>query len=143
MHKKFEEIEHTADIALQVWGKNLDELFLNAAEGMYSFIFADLEFNGSEDWKFSASDQSAENLLVIFLTELNYYISIKRIIICMPIKIKINKNSGLYSISCHSKSQDFPRDIFDEFLEIKAVTYHNLNITKDGGLLTVKIVFDI
>ena len=34
MPGRFEEIEHTADIAIRVWGSDLAELFANAAYGM-------------------------------------------------------------------------------------------------------------
>ena len=34
MEKGFEEVEHTADIAIRVWGSDLAELFTNAAYGM-------------------------------------------------------------------------------------------------------------
>jgi len=141
--KKFEEIEHTSDIALQVWGKNLEELFSNTAMGMYSLIHKDLNLSGLDEWEFNVSDQNAENLLVIFLNELNYFISIKKLIICLPIEINIKCKSGIYSLSCRSKSQEIPKDIFEEILEIKAVTYHNLEINKEDGLLAVNIIFDI
>jgi len=36
--KKYEPFAHTADLGLRVWGKSLEELFTNAAEGMFSLI---------------------------------------------------------------------------------------------------------
>src|SRR5207247_4875654 len=38
---RYEEIEHTADVGIRAYGRDLDELFVNAAEGMFSLI-ADL-----------------------------------------------------------------------------------------------------
>ena len=143
MQKKFEEIEHTADIALQVWGKDLPDLFLNSAAGMYSLVNINEEFKGPLDWKFNASDNNIENLLVIFLNELNYCISIKRKLVCLPIEIQILENSEIYKLSCKAKSQNIPQDIFEELVEIKAVTYHDLNIKNEDDFLTAKIVFDI
>jgi len=141
--KKFEEIEHTADIALQVWGKNLEELFSNAAAGMYSLIHKDINIHGLDEWEFSVSDQSAENLLVIFLNELYYYISIKKTIVCKPIEIKITQDTGIYELTSKARSQKIPQNIFEELVEIKAVTYHNLNIIKDDNALKTIIIFDI
>ena len=39
---RYEEIEHTADVGIRAYGRDLDELFVNAAEGMFSLI-ADLD----------------------------------------------------------------------------------------------------
>jgi len=37
-NKKYEVIEHTADVGLKVWGKNFVELLKNAACGMYHLV---------------------------------------------------------------------------------------------------------
>ena len=36
--KEFELIEHTADVGLRVYGKDLPDLFANAAKGLFSLI---------------------------------------------------------------------------------------------------------
>ena len=41
----FEEIEHTADRALRIYGSDLQELLLNAAGGINSLL--DIEYNAS------------------------------------------------------------------------------------------------
>src|SRR2546426_11322470 len=38
---RYEEIEHTADVGIRAYGSTLDDLFANAAEGMFSLV-ADL-----------------------------------------------------------------------------------------------------
>jgi SHS2 domain-containing protein len=72
MDKRFEEVEHTADIAIRVWGGDLVELFSNAALGMACQLAdpdgMDLTVEDSVDLE--AYD--AETLLVAWLGELLY-----------------------------------------------------------------------
>jgi SHS2 domain-containing protein len=72
MGKRFEEIEHTADIAIRVWGGDLADLFANAAYGM-AFQLADLDgvdLTIERPIELEACD--AETLLVAWLGELLY-----------------------------------------------------------------------
>ena len=71
--KGFREIEHTADIGIEVWGNNLETLFLNAAQGMYSIVFGELKNTAKDCFSFSVNEENPEDLLVAFLSELNYF----------------------------------------------------------------------
>ena len=72
MNARFKEIEHTADIAIRVWGRNLPELFVNTAYGMACQLAdvdgIDLTVEGSVELE--AYD--TETLLVTWLGELLY-----------------------------------------------------------------------
>jgi len=72
--RKFKEIEHTADLCIEVWGNNLEELFLQSASGMYSLIFNSIPTYAGESIQISFNEENLEELLVSFLNELNYYI---------------------------------------------------------------------
>ena len=50
MTKAIEELEHTADLSIRVRGRDLAELFVNAARGMFG-LMADLERMGISVWK--------------------------------------------------------------------------------------------
>ncbi len=69
-NKRYEQFPHTADIGIRVFGKDLKELFTNAAYGMFDVI-ADLEGidAGIEETVEVAAD-SYEELLVAWLDEL-------------------------------------------------------------------------
>ena len=41
--RRYEEIEHTADLAIKAYGRDMKELFANAAYGMFSAMGIDLE----------------------------------------------------------------------------------------------------
>ena len=59
--KRFEELDHTADVGIRAYGRTLDELFENAAAGMFSLI-TDLDAVkpvGEYEVKLAAKDCSA------------------------------------------------------------------------------------
>jgi riboflavin kinase/FMN adenylyltransferase len=67
---RYHEVEHTADRALQVWGRALPDLFVGAARGMYS-LMVDLDGPVAANWqqlRLEAWDREA--LLVDWLNEL-------------------------------------------------------------------------
>jgi SHS2 domain-containing protein len=71
-HESFEEIPHTADAALRVWGKDLAELFANAARGL-AWLMADPEtVQPEKEVALDLTAPDAETLLVTWLGELIY-----------------------------------------------------------------------
>lgn len=68
----FQEIPHTADAALRVWGKDLTELFINAARGL-AWLMADPETVRPEtEVALDLSAPDVETLLVTWLGEFIY-----------------------------------------------------------------------
>lgn len=68
----FEEIPHTADAALRVWGQDLKELFVNAARGL-AWLMADPQtVSPAMEVPLDLSAPDAETLLVTWLGELIY-----------------------------------------------------------------------
>jgi SHS2 domain-containing protein len=72
MNARFEEIEHTADIAICVWGGDLAELFVNAAYGM-AYQLADIDgMDLTVEVPVELEAYDVETLLVTWLGELLY-----------------------------------------------------------------------
>jgi len=71
--KKFEILEHTADIGIMAYGKNKREVFINAAKGMFKIIAGEnrnLKENFYDKIKLEADN--LEGLLFAWLNELLY-----------------------------------------------------------------------
>ena len=81
MHR-FKFIEHTADVGVIAYGKDLKELFSNAAYGMFNIITDIKKIRNAElkikNLKLKA--YNSEELLVAWLNELLYQYNIKRVI---------------------------------------------------------------
>ncbi|MCK5419861.1 MAG: archease, partial [Desulfobacterales bacterium] len=70
----FEEVEHTADRALRIFGINLQELLISAAQGMTGLMVPDVSGVSAEVEKSIELDAiDAESLLVEWLNELAYW----------------------------------------------------------------------
>ena len=132
----FEVVEHTADWALLVWGKDIEELFTLAAAGMSSLMVADpdlLPQNVIRSFTLEAFD--AETLLVDWLSELAFWAEEEQLVF-REFDVTITGDLLL--------SATVRGGIADGLVKhIKAVTYHNLVIEKTGQGLQVTIVFDV
>ena len=66
----YEEVEHTADIALRVWGEDYQDLLRQAADGLYALMGIVPRLNSHVDQRFVIPEWTPETILVDFLTEL-------------------------------------------------------------------------
>lgn len=132
----FEEIEHTADRALIIYGRNLEELFINAARGLKSLLGADEVPDSTAITKSIALDAiDAESLLVEWLSELAYWAEAEMLVF---------SKFDLQNITpTHVKAKIYGSRVTQMEKHIKAVTYHNLEIVKSEKGLAATVVFDV
>lgn len=140
--KEFEILEHTADIGIAAYGKNKKEVFINAAKGMFEIIAGENR-NFKENFydKIKLEAESLEDLLIAWLNELLYISETKLAILS---KFKIKELSD-YQIKAEVGGTKINPPSIKIKKEIKAVTYHRLEIKKDGesGLWRAQVIFDI
>jgi len=140
--KEFEILEHTADIGIAAYGKTKREVFINAAKGMFEIITGgtkDLKENFYDKIKLEADN--LEGLLFAWLNELLYISETKLVILS---KFKIKELSD-YQIKAEVEGMKINPPSVKIEKEIKAVTYHRLEVKKDeeSGLWRAQVIFDI
>ena len=132
----FEEIEHTADLALRIRGRNLNDLLFNAACGMSTLLVANLTgipLTHYEKIEIDAYD--AESLLVNWLSELAYWAETEGIVFAW-FELQNVTRTGLHATVQGGRVPDLKK-------HIKAVTYHNLEIIETTNGLEATVVFDV
>ena len=133
---KYEEIEHTADCALHVWGDTLGELLVNAALGLRELMApAGGEILDRVERHIDVEASDEESLLVAWLSELAYWAERERLVF---------DAFDLLDVS-PSHAQVIGRGSHAPALRryIKAVTYHNLAVTRTERGLEATVVFDV
>lgn len=135
-------VDHTADLAVDVRSESLSELFTATA---YAWLEAITEqSNNSSDEKiFTLSDENLEVLLVSFISELNFYFQWKNWIMNSIQKIEVNRKHERWILNAEVLGGNFDRNKFKLKSEIKAVTYHQMEIKEKNGKFSTRIVFDI
>ncbi len=132
----FEEIEHTADRALRIYGSNLEELLLNAARGMNSLMVTKHTPCSEHQEKFVELEaMDTESLLVDWLSELAYWAEIEMLVFH---EFKIESVSPT-----HLRAKIYGSRVTQLEKHIKAVTYHNLEIIETDKGLAATVVFDV
>ncbi len=134
--KKYEVLEHVADLKIRVFGKTKKELFANMLLAMTESMKAELLAPKEEvrrEIKVKSLDLSA--LLVDFLSEVLYLTQVNKEAY-KDIKFKEFEDKELQGDLLGQKVERFGEDI-------KGVTYHGLEIKKVNDHWETTILFDI
>lgn len=136
--KKYESIEHTADLGIKAYGRDLAELFSNAGFGMFDIIAELKAFKPSQSFNINLEEENLEELLVSWLRELlGKYIFSNLVVVSSEIK-EISEKKLKAVIYC-----DKIKDNSKIKKDVKAVTYHDLRVERKGDFYETQIIFDV
>ncbi len=137
--KDYELIDHTADIGVKAYGKDLSEAFANAAKAMFDIITDSSDIDDKGRYQIELESDDLEQLLVDWLNELLFLQGAENLVFGeFVVQIDEQNNHLTATVS----GENFDRKKHSIGMEIKAVTYHMLKVTK-GNPCVVKVLFDI
>jgi SHS2 domain-containing protein len=137
--ERYEQFAHTADIGVRIFGRDIKELFVNAAFAMFD-VMADIDGMKTpiED-TIEAEAGNQEELLVAWLDELLYRATAKDMIYSqfeIEELTETRVSATAYGISASANRNRLKT-------EIKAITYSDLNIRRSGGTYQAEVIFDV
>lgn len=135
----FEVFEHTADIGVRVFGRDLAELLRNAALALMTLITDRESVRPVEEVVFEAEAETGEELLIKMLSEILYIHQVRKMVFC---EAEIELTNG-YRLKGSLKGEKIDPGRHELLLDIKAATYHNLKIKRVNDRFMAEIVFDI
>ena len=128
------EIEHTADWELEVWAPDLPALMEEAARGMYELMGVEVSEESRCHRQIELLADDREQLLVSFLGELLFLVEDEDLAFD-GFLLKVDDSSLVARLEGGS--------IVSRSKEIKAVTYHRLEISETKRGLETSIIFDV
>lgn len=141
--KNYETFSTTADVGIRIRGKGCEELFQSAVRGLNVLYFGEagnrVQPRLDSDVRphaFEFHGDGCENVLVNLLSEIVFLLQNQDKI---TIGIKVREAGESY---VKADLTTIPRHL-EPGIEIKAVTYHNLKIKKENGILWTEIIFDV
>jgi SHS2 domain-containing protein len=135
----FETFDHTADLGLRIRSADLDTLFAEAGEALFSAIVEDLATVRPERQlgiRLEGSDR--EYLLFDWLKELLYHFDVEHLLFS-----RFEARVSATGLEGRAWGEPLDRSRHELSHEVKAITYHRLKVeqTPDGWL--AEIIVDI
>ena len=139
--RRYEFIEHTADIIIRAYGDTLEDAFAEAAQGMFDIITDSTPIERQRPVEFTLDAIDRESLLVTFLSKLIALHEIERVVLG-HFAVTF---TGPCSLRVMSYGEPFDPKRHGKGIHVKAVAYHMLEIQEQSkeGEAMVQVLFDI
>ena len=135
----YETFEHTADLGLRVAAGSREDLFAEAARGLFSMIVPDLaSVRLTQTRELTIAGQEIDYLLFDWLNELLYIFDTQRLLLA-DFEVRLN-DDGLIATT-RGEAYDPKRHRLDH--EVKAITYHGLRVDEDETGWRGEVIVDI
>lgn len=135
----FEIIDHTADVGIVAAGSNLKELFQNASCAMMRIMLVEAPEESGETIKISVQGSDLPDLMVRWLGEILYVFEGENRLVTQTKILEITPNH----LHAQMDTTPFSSAKHEILTEIKAVTYHQIEVTRKGGVWKARIIFDL
>ncbi len=132
-------IDHTADFGIHVFGRDLKDLFENASLAMSDLITDISEVRGTHKMHFHITGDDWPDLMVNWLREILFFWAGKEQLVKY---VEISSLSE-YALSARVSYDAYSPERHVIKNEIKAVTYHQIQVGRKGAGWEAKIIFDI
>ena len=139
--KKFEFFEVTADVGYKSYGKTLDEAFENAALAMFEVITDTSKVEPEIERKIEVESEDECALLYDWLSEFLVLLDVDYLVFS-KFEVKIEKKEDGFSLKGTAWGEEFNPEIHESRAEVKAVTYHLMDVKQDNGVM-VQVILDI
>lgn len=136
---RYEQIDHTADVGLLVRGETLHALFEDAAAGLFDVITDRSLVESREERTVVVGASDREDLLVCWLSELNFLFSTEGALFSDFKVLEIDEKRLEARVT--GEALDPARHAVR--VEVKAVTYHRLRVEAVPSGWEAVVFFDI
>jgi SHS2 domain-containing protein len=137
--KKFRVLDHTGDLGILVYGGNLEELFANAGEAFFDIITDLGRVREDKEKTIRVENSNLEDLMVNWLGELLYLHDVDGLLFK---SFSIDELLG-GRLKARARGEAFQEERHVIKTEIKAVTYHQLQVQEERGRWMARIIFDV
>jgi SHS2 domain-containing protein len=137
--RRFEILDHTADIGIIVYGEDLEALFENAGKAFFHLITDLRKVRRRTERRIAVKGENLDRLMVDWLSELLYLHDVESLLF-KEFKVVSVGEDGLKAIA---KGEPFQEGVHAIKTGVKAVTYHRLEVRKKNGGWRAQVIFDL
>jgi SHS2 domain-containing protein len=132
-------LEHPADIGIEARGDDLPAAFGEAAAGMMSLIVDAVSVGTGQSREVAVSASDPEQLLVRWLSEILYLFDAEGFVGREFCVAELTRTTLRATV----RGEHLSRPRHTTLLDVKAVTYHQVQVQQNEGGALVRVYFDI
>lgn len=143
---KFEFFDVTADVGYRAYGNSLSNAFENAAIAMFEVITDTTTIKHSIEKKIELEAEDKYALFYDWLSELLFYHDAEYLVFSkfnVKIYSNVTEDSEVYYLVATAWGEEFDPIRHERRSEVKAVTYHMMDIDDENLNVTVQVILDI
>lgn len=133
---RYELIDHTADMMVKAYGDTLEKCFANAAFALFDQTVDLSNISADEEIEVRVSGMDDEDRLYSFLAEMLFIEDCDNLIL-REFQVSFEGDD----VVCVARGEKLDRDKHRIRSEVKAITYHMMEINRDVPYVTV--IFDV
>lgn len=139
MKKPYEYFDVTADVGFYAYGNNINEAFENAGLAMFNVITNTENVGHQKTYDFSIQSEDEISLLFDFLEELLYLHEVE-FMLFSNFNVAIDENLNLKATI---KGEDIDWNKHERGSEVKAITFHKMDVSQSKDLCNVRVILDL
>ena len=129
--KKYEYFDVTADIGFKAYGNTLDEAFENAGLAIFNIISYTSNISSYVGKVFEITSEDEVSLLYDYLEELLFYHEVD-FMLFSKFEVEIEKVGEDFHLKARIMGEPINWEKHERKTEIKAITYHKMDVKKIG-----------
>jgi SHS2 domain-containing protein len=138
----FRYLEHVTDAYIEAYGDSIEEAFSYAAIGTVNVMFEIKDIQGRSKVDFRIEGVDYYELLFNWLERVHLLITIDNQVIS-NFELKISKLDSKFQLSGFGMAETIDITKHGYKIEIKGVTYHEMEILQQGNQYKVKFILDL
>ena len=136
---RYKLIDHTADVGIHVFGADPKDLFTNAAHALFDTITDIGKLRGLDESHIRITGEDWPDMMVNWLRELLYLWSGKEVLVKTVQILSLTEKE----LTANVMTDPYDPDHHAVKIEIKAVTYHQIQVGSGPAGWEAKIIFDV
>lgn len=138
-----QEIDHTGDIGIRVTAASLQGLFERAAVGTFHVVTELSAVEARSETQIAVEERDREALMVRWLSELNYRHTVDDLLFCDVTVTSITETDEGLTLTGTARGESIDPDRHTVYTEIKAVTFHGMEVQETDEGWSVQVIFDM
>ena len=138
----FRYLDHVTDAIVEAYGSSLDEAFENSAKGLVNTMIDLEQITPDQEYEIVAKGYDVKSLLYDWLEKVMLGLLIDNIALS-DFKVKISERNSNYYLKGIAKGETLDLKKHHYKVEIKAVTYHEMEIKQAENIITTRFLLDL